>query len=120
MDKDSYARAFGENLKTLRKRRGLSQEQLAEAIDKTVDTVSGIERGISYPRVETALDIAGVLGIPIYELFIAGAGSVGGDARRREVIIEINRMLNEQDVDVLEIIMGQIQHVLKLKNTLSQ
>ena len=38
-------RAFGKRVQTLRKRQGLTQEELAQQIGKTADTISNIERG---------------------------------------------------------------------------
>lgn len=53
----------------MRKAKGLSQEELAEKIDKTVDTISSIERGLSSPRIETAIELSKVLDVPLHELF---------------------------------------------------
>lgn len=62
-------RLFGLKVQALRRRRGLTQEGLAEAVGKSVDTISNIERGAGSPRVETALDIANTLGVTLAELF---------------------------------------------------
>ena len=43
---------FSENLYTLRKNKGISQEQFAETIDVSRQSVSKWELGESYPTVE--------------------------------------------------------------------
>ena len=48
MDKKS----FGENLKKLRKQKGLSQAQLAEIIGMSAKNITKIETGKSFPRAE--------------------------------------------------------------------
>ena len=54
---------IGEFLKVLRKERGLTQEQLAESIGITSNTVSRIERGQLIPALPTLVDICNVLKI---------------------------------------------------------
>ena len=58
----------GIRIQTLRKLRGLTQEQLAEAIGKTVETISNIERGKKLPGLATLNDIRVALSVPISEL----------------------------------------------------
>lgn len=41
---------FGKRLKFLRERKGLTQEQLAEALGKSHSTVSKLEQGLHAPR----------------------------------------------------------------------
>jgi len=61
---------FGRRVKQLRKRRGMTQEVFAEALDLSVDFVGLVERGINAPSFENIEKIAVVLGVEIYELFI--------------------------------------------------
>lgn len=60
---------FGQKVKSLRKQAGLTQDQLAARIDRTPDTISNIERGISPPRLRTAKAIADALSVDIGVLF---------------------------------------------------
>jgi putative transcriptional regulator len=46
---------FGENLKTLRKEKGFSQEQLAARLNVVRQTISKWEKGISVPDAETLI-----------------------------------------------------------------
>lgn len=61
-------RQVGENLKNLRKGKGLSQEELAFLCNLHRTYISGIERGVRNPTVLILQDIALALGVPVAEL----------------------------------------------------
>jgi transcriptional regulator with XRE-family HTH domain len=61
---------FGKRLQRLRKYKGFTQAQLAEAIEMSIETVSNIERGINGPSFDTLEKLAIVLKTPVYELFL--------------------------------------------------
>ncbi len=58
----------GKNLKTLRKRSGMKQEDLAEKIHVTRQTISNYETGKSQPDIETLTMLAEALGTDINEV----------------------------------------------------
>lgn len=60
---------FGKQLQQLRTHADLTQSQLAEACDVSIDTISNIERGIHGPRFELLERLANSLNIPVYALF---------------------------------------------------
>ena len=60
---------FGENIRKFRKAKGLSQENLAMAIDKTPATIARYENGEIIPNAEQIYLICNELGIYEYELF---------------------------------------------------
>ncbi|AHD04636.1 helix-turn-helix transcriptional regulator [Paenibacillus larvae] len=49
---------FGQNVARLRKKKGMSQEELAEKLDVKKQTISNIERGVRYPTFENLEKIA--------------------------------------------------------------
>lgn len=61
-------RDIGKNIKTLRIRRGMTQDELAEALYVTRQTVSNYETGRSRPDVEMLLRIAEVLQADVHHL----------------------------------------------------
>ncbi len=119
MDKDRFAKSFGLKIKKLRKAKGLSQDELAERIDKTVDTISSIERGLSSPRIETAIELSGVLGVPLYELFQVNE-LAAGDREKAEMLDEINALLKNQPVDLLDAMLEQTKQLVMLKEKLTK
>ena len=49
---------LGEQIKRCREKRGFTQEQLAEKIGVSIETISSIERGIKMPRLQNFVAIA--------------------------------------------------------------
>ena len=60
--------SFSDNLKQLRKEHNLSQEELAELLDVSRQTVSKWEQGQGYPEVEKLLLLSSKLNISLDEL----------------------------------------------------
>mgnify|MGYP002869471791 CR=1 FL=1 len=60
---DQYQQEFIENLKKYRKKRGLSQERLAELCNVSTGTIGNIECGIGKPSFDLLVTMANVLGI---------------------------------------------------------
>ena len=63
---------FGKRLQTLRNESGITQEQLADDVGLTVESISNIERGIFGPKFENLEKIARSLNIPVKDLFDFG------------------------------------------------
>lgn len=59
---------FSENLKTMRKEKGLSQEALAEKLNVVRQTISKWEKGLSIPDGDMLIKISQVLEIPVETL----------------------------------------------------
>ena len=60
---------FGKRLQALRLDAEMTQEELADEIGVTVESISNIERGIFGPKFDNLEKIADVLNIPVKELF---------------------------------------------------
>ncbi|HRH79508.1 MAG TPA: helix-turn-helix transcriptional regulator [Thiobacillaceae bacterium] len=60
---------LGLQIASLRKARGLTQEQLATAAGYSVEFISLVERGINAPSIAGCERIAQALGVPIRQLF---------------------------------------------------
>lgn len=54
-------KAGGRNIQRIRKQRGLTQEQLAEATGVTSNTVSRLECGALYPALDTVIALCNAL-----------------------------------------------------------
>lgn len=65
MDHATARLRFAEQLRLLRQRRGLNQEQLAEEIGRGTEHVSLLERARRSPSFETICDLATALDVPI-------------------------------------------------------
>ena len=65
---------FGDNLKLIRKRKGMTQEELAIRLNVVRQTVSKWEKGLSVPDADLLIKLADVLEVKVAELL--GANSV--------------------------------------------
>ena len=99
---------IGLRVKAARQQRGLTQAQLAEAIDKAFETLSNIERGKTAPNFSTLHDIANVLGLPMREFFDVDEAELS-DARQR-LLIQLNTMISQMDDRQLNLLLklGQV------------
>lgn len=79
---------LGENIKRLRREKGITQETLADFLGVTFQSVSKWERGESYPDITTLPEIAGFFRISVDELL--GVSKAADEA-------ELTRLLEEYD-----------------------
>ena len=73
---------IGEQIKTLRKEKGLTQEQLADALGVSYQSVSRWELGVCYPDMELLPAIANLFGVSIDELLANDPISKDSDKKR--------------------------------------
>lgn len=60
---------FGRRLQRLRIEGRITQEQLADQVGITIESISNIERGIHGPSFDNLEKIARALQVPVYRLF---------------------------------------------------
>lgn len=61
-------KAMGKRIKTAREDAGMTQEELADAINMSSMHISVIERGVKPPKLETFIQIANILHVSADEL----------------------------------------------------
>lgn len=83
---------FTENLKAVRKMRGLTQEELAVRLHVVRQTVSKWEKGLSVPDADMLIKIAELFEISVSELLGA---NMEPEATKNEVAEQLSR-INEQ------------------------
>ena len=59
---------FQDNLKALRKKKGITQEELAARLNVVRQTVSKWEKGLSVPDSELLIKLAEILEVPVSRL----------------------------------------------------
>jgi transcriptional regulator with XRE-family HTH domain len=64
-----YLKAFGQRVAEVRRKRGYTQEQLAEKADITTLSLGYIEQGRRWPRIATLQKLAKCLDVSIVEFF---------------------------------------------------
>ena len=65
----SIKQLLGKRIKEIRKKRGLTQEKLAELASIEIPSLSNIENGKNYPNHETLEKLSTALNVRPYELF---------------------------------------------------
>ena len=75
-------RLLGRNIAHFRLKADLTQEELAEKTDYSVDFIGLVERGVNAPTVARLKDIADAIGVEIWELFHPGTGQASDGGNR--------------------------------------
>jgi transcriptional regulator with XRE-family HTH domain len=88
---------IGAAVRQARRRARLTQERLAEAIGKSAEAVSNIERGLALPTILTLMDIARVLDVPLSKL-IGGLSLESAKAPKR-LALEMQLRSVAEDLD---------------------
>ena len=83
---------FRENLRSLRKKKGLSQEELAVRLNIVRQTVSKWEKGSSVPDADLLIKLADVLEVSVAELL---GGNISDSEDTNELAEQLSR-INEQ------------------------
>lgn len=83
---------FGENLKTLRKQKGFSQEELATRLHVVRQTISKWEKNLSVPDADTLIRLAEILKVSVSELLGA---KIENENTASDVAEQLSR-INEQ------------------------
>lgn len=85
---------FGTALRQLRRTRKLSQAELAEAAELSVDMIGRLERGVTGPSFESIEALAKALRVPPVALFGARGSESTRGGERGKVLAEIDRTLS--------------------------
>lgn len=84
---------FGENLKTLRKQKGFSQEELATRLHVVRQTISKWEKNLSVPDADTLIRLAEILEVSVSELLGAKIENENTASDVSEQLSRINEQL---------------------------
>lgn len=83
---------LSKNLKIFRKRKGLTQENVAEALNVVRQTISKWEKGISVPDADMLIKLAEILDVSVNELI----GSDVADGKNEDmIVVELARVVDQ-------------------------
>jgi transcriptional regulator with XRE-family HTH domain len=82
---------FGTSLRQCRRARRLTQAQLAEATDLSLEMIGRLERGLTAPSFDTIAALVKALHVAPVELFGGEPSAITGE--RREVLDRITKLL---------------------------
>lgn len=98
---------LSKNIKKYRKGR-FTQETLAEAIGVSSQNINDIEGKRRWPREETLVKLADILGIEIYELFIPPENLIN----KNNNVLDIEKIRNQLNNDLVSKIRTSFNKVL--------
>lgn len=99
-------------LRAARKAKGLSQASVAEAVSRTEEAISNIERGLALPRLDLLQKLSGLLDVPLDELVRVPAGD-GPVAERATLELAILAHVAALPIERLRIAAKQIEALLE-------
>ncbi len=101
---------FGKKIKRMRINRGLTQEELAEAVDLSQRAMSGIETGENFASAETIDKLVSALDTTLEELFATNHLKIEEDLRQ-EIDDKLDDLSN--DSEKLVIVYNVVKSLLK-------
>jgi len=102
--------AVGSRLRSLRKKRGLSQPKLAEAAGVSVDTIYRIEKGRDQdPRLPTYARLAEALGVPVGDLFPHTTSEALSEMEQHFLSL-LREMSRDTQENLLQAVSGMLCH----------
>lgn len=109
-----FAFNYGERLRSLRRERGFTQEEVALRADITTSYYGQIERGSANPSVALLEKICAVMGISISDIFTdADTNPLNIDALSMQIIYQLNGKSDEEK----ELILSIIKNAFRLQKT---
>ena len=106
-------KAFGENLKNLRKQKGFSQAQLAEIIGMSAKNITKIETGKSFPRAENINKLLKLFNVSENVLF---SGSDKFEIKQNSNKIEALKIINNASDKHIKIYLSMLKQLRDMIN----
>ena len=103
-------RQVGHQVALARDARGLTQEQLAEMVGRSVEALSKIERGRTFPSPETLVRLADSLDVPIRDFFPRDSNA---NEARDTIEARLLTVAKRLDLGLLEI---EVEHLEALQH----
>ena len=99
-----FEKQIGKRIQTMRKQRGLTQEQLAEKLEISTTHMSAIERGVSGVTVEKLVQIINVLDCTADDLFcdVIRSGYKNKSSRLNDLVSGLPAKEQQRIFDVVE------------------
>ena len=104
----ALGKTVGLRVRALRQRRGLSQEELAERIDRSLNAISNIERGRTLPNFTTLERLSQVLEVPVRDFF-DHQPDPDDNPRRARLLVELFTAARELSDSDLELAVEQVK-----------
>ncbi len=114
MTNETFSKTLGRRIREIRKMNGMSQLDLANEMEVTLNTVSGIECGKTSPKLDTLYRMAMALGIGLDDFF-SFPEEFPNDKNVRKKVERLSRHLLRLEEPVVDIILENINLMLKMR-----
>lgn len=101
---------IGLQIREIRKAKGLTQDQLAGLIERSVEAISNLERGVSLPGIDTLERLSTVLGVPMRD-FLDFPEARKISAKRLELLARLNATLHTLPDKQLKLALAQLEAI---------
>lgn len=106
-NRNEVLKIVGQNIKNIRKSKGITQEQLAEDLNKSINMISLLENGSSGASEPTIVDICNSLKVDANSIF-KGLLTYNIDEKDKYIIDNIATLSSEDK----EIVLNLIQYII--------
>ncbi|WP_283178246.1 helix-turn-helix transcriptional regulator [Gemmobacter sp. 24YEA27] len=100
---------IAQQVRTHRKAGGMRQTRLAEAIDRTAEAISNIERAKSLPALDTLMAIAQALKVPLRDFFPEAGAVENKSPNRMRLEAEAAALLRGLSDERMKIALSQLK-----------
>ena len=101
---------IGIQIRAIRKAKGYTQNELAGLIERSVEAVSNLERGVSLPGIDTLERLSAALSTPLRDfLDFPSANTIS--AKRLELLARLNATLHSLSDKQLKLAFAQIEAI---------
>ncbi|ESY89433.1 helix-turn-helix transcriptional regulator [Mesorhizobium sp. LNHC229A00] len=111
---ESLKQAIGTRVQAARRRAKLSQEALADRIGRTPESISNIERGKQMPNVETLVELARVLNVPLTDFFEGLEKRRAVSRERAELEAELLETVRQLAPRLMKVALEQVRALRQL------
>ena len=98
---DMYLAEIGERISKRRKSMGLTQEQLAEKMDVSIQMISNLERGVKAIRIDNLVKLSKVLNVTTDYILVGYQTSGDTDTLSQQI-----KQLSHENRDLIELIVS--------------
>ncbi len=106
-------------IRAARRSKGLTQEDVADRIRRTPESLSNLERGQAVPSVETVISLCEVLEIPIERLLSVGSSPVDRGIDDHRIAQEIALIVEQLNGKTLTLAKVQLEALLNFQTELN-
>lgn len=100
---NDLAKIIGKRVKAVRTQRGMTQQEVADALGRTFEGISNLERGKTAPNFKTLLAISEVLDLPMREFFDDIETEDADNADKQELIMHTKMLAYQMDKETLDL-----------------